>query len=231
MGRREHIPRAPLAAVRVRRWRVRCGPSTPGGSAGSRPRVGDCTTGASGPRSCRVGRACARGVPDALARHAARRLAGPARQPEVGAVPGQRPGAASALMARFYRMLAANERSKLDPVKQPRLEVQWWRAHRENQYGAAVQGGAGRGAARPLRLLLRGGPRRVREAAQLRADAMDISDRWIGRAATPRARCWPRSARCSCAPTPRYWPPSIASTTASSSATTSRSSLSTARWS
>src|SRR5262245_54193418 len=50
--------------------------------------------------------------------------------------PDNDPDAARALMARFYRLLAANDGSGLDPVHAAALEVEWWRAHRENQYGA-----------------------------------------------------------------------------------------------
>ena len=42
--------------------------------------------------------------------------------------PDNDPDAARATMARFYRLL----RQPIDPVR--RAEVEWWRAHRENQY-------------------------------------------------------------------------------------------------
>jgi hypothetical protein len=93
--------------------------------------------------------------------------------------PNNDPAAARALMTRFYRMLAARENSPLDPVKAAELEVEWWRAHRENQYGAESK--------EALVVALRdlyaytydAAPDSVREAAQLRADAMDVSDRWV----------------------------------------------------
>jgi hypothetical protein len=93
--------------------------------------------------------------------------------------PSNDPAAARALMARFYRMVAASEGSTLDPVRAAELEVEWWRAHRENQYGADSK--------QALVVALRDlyaytyetDPAAVREAAQLRADAMDVSDRWV----------------------------------------------------
>jgi hypothetical protein len=143
--------------------------------------------------------------------------------------PDNDPAAARALMTRFYRLVAANEGSTLDPVHAAELEVEWWRAHRENQYGAASKE-ALVVALRDLYAYTYGAaPDSVREAAQLRADAMEYSDRWARPVAIPRTRCWPRSGRCSYAPTPRYWPLSIASRTASSSVTTSRSSFTDAR--
>jgi hypothetical protein len=90
-------------------------------------------------------------------------------------------------MARFYRLVAANEGSTLDPVHAAELEVDWWRAHRENQYGAA----SGEALVVALRDLYAYSyevePARVREAAQLRADAMDVSDRWIGAGCDPES--------------------------------------------
>jgi phospholipase C len=38
-------------------------------------------------------------------------------------------------MTRFYRLLAASERATFDPVHAARLDVEWWRAHREAQDG------------------------------------------------------------------------------------------------
>jgi hypothetical protein len=101
--------------------------------------------------------------------------------------PDNDPDAARALMARFYRLVAANEGSTLDPVHAAALEVEWWRAHRENQYGAESK--------EALVVALRDlyaysyevEPPTVREAAKLRADAMDVSDRWIGEGCDPES--------------------------------------------
>ena len=94
--------------------------------------------------------------------------------------PDNDPAAARALMTRFYRMLAASEGSRIDPIKAAELEVEWWRAHRENQYGTEDGRAALIDALRDLyAYTYRAAPESVREAAQLRADAMDVSDRWV----------------------------------------------------
>jgi hypothetical protein len=89
------------------------------------------------------------------------------------------PGAARAYMARFYALLKASEGSAFDPVKAAELEVEWWRAHREDQHG----GGAHEALVAALQALYAYtysvDAADVRHAAELRAEAMDVSDRWI----------------------------------------------------
>jgi hypothetical protein len=93
--------------------------------------------------------------------------------------PDNDPVAARELMTRFYRMLRDSEDAAFDPVQAARLEVEWWRAHRENQYGADSKE-ALVVALRDLYAYTYGAdPGSVREAAQLRADAMDVSDSWV----------------------------------------------------
>jgi hypothetical protein len=99
--------------------------------------------------------------------------------------PDNDPDAARALMARFYRLVAANEGSALDPVHAAALEVEWWRAHRENQYGAESKEALVVALRDLYAYSYEAEPARVREAAQLRADAMDVSDRWIGDGCDP----------------------------------------------
>ncbi len=103
--------------------------------------------------------------------------------------PDNDPDAARALMRRFYEMLAASERASFDPVRAAELEVEWWRAHRENQHDA------GDGSARELVVALRDlyaytygvKPTDVEQAAALRAEAMDVSDRWVEEGCDPAA--------------------------------------------
>ena len=93
--------------------------------------------------------------------------------------PDNDPDAARSLMARFYRLLRKSEGLALDPVRAAELEVEWWRAHRDNQHGSD--------SAEELVAALRdlyaytygAAPDSVREAAALRAEAMDVSDRWV----------------------------------------------------
>jgi len=85
-------------------------------------------------------------------------------------------------MERFYRLVAATAGEHLDTTTAARLEVEWWRAHRQRQHG-------GEGEIDPVSIvdalvalyafLYRCPPHDVRRAAELRAEAMDISDRWV----------------------------------------------------
>jgi hypothetical protein len=95
--------------------------------------------------------------------------------------PDNDPDAARALMRQFYRLLRASENERFDPARAAELEVEWWRAHREAQHN----GGPGSseeliGALRDLYAYCYSvAPEDVRPAAALRAEAMDVSDRWV----------------------------------------------------
>jgi hypothetical protein len=101
--------------------------------------------------------------------------------------PDNDPAAVRALMERFYRLLRASEGAGFDPARAARLEVEWWRAHREAQHGA------GPGAHAELVAALRdlyaysynADPAAVLPAAELRAEAMDVSDRWVADGCDP----------------------------------------------
>ena len=101
--------------------------------------------------------------------------------------PDNDPAAARALMTRFYRLLRASESAGFDPARAAALEVDWWRAHR------AAQHGAGPGAHDELVAALRdlyaysyaAEPDAVLAAARLRAEAMDVSDRWVAGGCDP----------------------------------------------
>ena len=103
--------------------------------------------------------------------------------------PDNDPDAARALMRRFYEMLAASEGASFDPVRAAGLEVEWWRAHRDKQHDA------GDGSSRELVVALRDlyaytygvAPADVELAAELRARAMDVSDRWVKGGRDPEA--------------------------------------------
>jgi hypothetical protein len=94
--------------------------------------------------------------------------------------PDNDPDAARAIMTRFYRLLRKSEGlTGLDPRRAAELEVEWWRAHREVQ---RADGGeeALIAALRDLYAYTYGTePAAVRPAAELRAKAMDVSDRWV----------------------------------------------------
>src|SRR3954454_20023289 len=93
--------------------------------------------------------------------------------------PDNDPAAARRLMTSFYRRLAASENAAFDPGHAAELEVEWWRAHREAQR----RGGSAEeliGALANLYAYTYGvEPGWVRQAAALRAEAMDVSDRWV----------------------------------------------------
>jgi hypothetical protein len=97
--------------------------------------------------------------------------------------PDNDPAAARTLMTLFYRLLKKSENARFDPGRAAELEVEWWRVHREAQHAD----GGGSGPSEPLVDALAElyaycysvEPAAVREAARLRAEAMDVSDRWV----------------------------------------------------
>ncbi len=102
--------------------------------------------------------------------------------------PDNDPDAARRLMRRFYRLLLASGHGPFDPTRAAELEVEWWRAHREAQHDG------GSGGSEELVDALRDlyahcydvAPADVRSAAALRAEAMDVSDRWVEAGCDPR---------------------------------------------
>jgi hypothetical protein len=101
--------------------------------------------------------------------------------------PDNDPDAARALMTRFYRLLAASENAAFDPVRAAELEVEWWRAHREDQRGdGSDSAGELIRALQDLYAYSYGAdPEDVRQAAALRAEAMEVSDRWVAAGCDP----------------------------------------------
>jgi hypothetical protein len=101
--------------------------------------------------------------------------------------PGNDPDKARALMRRFYQLLRVSEDGRFDPARAAELEVEWWRVHREHQHAALDDPSEGLTAA--LRDLYAytysADPTDVHRAAQLRAEAMDVSDRWVEAGSDP----------------------------------------------
>jgi hypothetical protein len=99
-------------------------------------------------------------------------------------VPDNDPAAARACMRKFYALVAKTHGETFDVDEAARLEVAWWRAHRDVQRGPA-----GREEAAAERLVTGlqslyahtyGVPLAdVRVAAEDRAEAMRISDQWV----------------------------------------------------
>ena len=88
-------------------------------------------------------------------------------------------GGALETMRRFYRMVVAATRESFDVDEAARLELAWWKVHREVQRedGAAVELVDALTALSAHVYAVDAA--RVRPAAQLRADAMHVSDRWV----------------------------------------------------
>ena len=88
-------------------------------------------------------------------------------------------------MERFYRLVAEDAGQPLDTVEAARLEVEWWRVHREHQHAEGddpINGPVDElvAALTALYAFVYGcPPAAVRAAADLRARAMDVSDRWV----------------------------------------------------
>ena len=101
--------------------------------------------------------------------------------------PDNDPDAARALMRRFYQLLRRSEAAGFDPTRAAELEVEWWRVHREHQH--AEPGHPSDGLTNALRDLYAYtyavDPAEVRQAAALRAEAMDVSDRWVEAGSDP----------------------------------------------
>ena len=55
-------------------------------------------------------------------------------------VPGNNPDGARRCMRRFYALVRLSYGYPADPAEAARLEVDWWRAHRENQYSTEPRG-------------------------------------------------------------------------------------------
>jgi hypothetical protein len=95
-------------------------------------------------------------------------------------VPNNDPDGARRTMERFYRLVKLTHGEKYDPVRAAALEVEWWRVHREHQHS---EGSDDRELVRALAGLYAYvygvSEAEVEPAARARAEAMDISDRWV----------------------------------------------------
>ena len=105
--------------------------------------------------------------------------------------PDNDPDEARRLMRLFYRLLRKSSGAAFDPVRAAELEVEWWRVHREGQHSedgrpAGEPSPALVGALSDLYAYTYGvDPSSVRQAAALRAEAMDVSDAWVEDGADP----------------------------------------------
>jgi hypothetical protein len=96
-------------------------------------------------------------------------------------VPDNDPAAARRLMAGFYRLLAAGEpEPAFEPLRAAELEVEWWRVHRAHQGGDEGLEALVTALTDLYAYCYGADPAEVRRAAELRAEAMDVSDAWVG---------------------------------------------------
>ncbi len=115
-------------------------------------------------------------------------------------------------MERFYRLVVQSSGEDFDPTEAARLEVEWWRAHRELQHDedGHVDERELVDALTALYSYVYSVPRdRVLTAAQHRAAATVHSDRWVELGRDGRARSSRKSVRSSSAPTRRVAAPSV----------------------
>jgi hypothetical protein len=102
---------------------------------------------------------------------------------------GNDPDGARRCMERFYRLVADRHRENFDVREAARLEVEWWRIHRELQHDR------GEAEERPLVDALAAlyahvydvAPAEVELAARERALAMRHSDRWVAGGCDPQS--------------------------------------------
>jgi len=94
--------------------------------------------------------------------------------------PDNDPAAAREYMRRFYELVLRKSGLGLDPEEASRREVEWWRRHREHQYGVVGDEEPLVDALVDLYSYVYGAPAEdVREAARQRVLAMKHSDAWV----------------------------------------------------
>lgn len=95
--------------------------------------------------------------------------------------PENDPAGARRAMERFYRLVARRHGETFDPARAARLEVEWWRAHRERQHGpeSSDEQPLIDALARLYSYVYDVPEEVVRPAAEQRAMAMRFSDQWV----------------------------------------------------
>ena len=99
--------------------------------------------------------------------------------------PDNDPDKARALMRRFYQLVRKSEAARFDPTRASELEVEWWRVHRDHQHAGDSPDGLIGALQNLYAYTYAADPSEVREAARLRAQAMDVSDRWVEAGSDP----------------------------------------------
>jgi hypothetical protein len=95
-------------------------------------------------------------------------------------VPDNDPDAARDYMRRFYALVCESGWGSFDPTRAASLELEWWRVHRLHQRENAADVDQLVDALDALYSFVYEVPSgTMREAARLRAEAMDLSDAWV----------------------------------------------------
>lgn len=89
------------------------------------------------------------------------------------------PDGARRYMRRFYDLVVRTHAEPFDTAEAARLEVEWWRAHREAQRDGTTSEELVAALAALYAHVYQAPPAAVRMAARERAAAMVISDRWV----------------------------------------------------
>ena len=98
------------------------------------------------------------------------------------------PDGARRCMRRFYGLLRISYGEPRNVAEAARLEVDWWRVHRERQHAAGHPDGDDELVEALVRLyafLYREPEAAVRPAAVYRTEAMDLSDQWVAEGCRP----------------------------------------------
>lgn len=93
--------------------------------------------------------------------------------------PHNDPEGARRTMERFYALLTRRHGELFDARRAAELEVQWWRLHREHQYGGGAEGPLIAALAAMYAYVYGVEEAQVTLAAQQRALAMGYSDQWV----------------------------------------------------
>ena len=96
--------------------------------------------------------------------------------------PDNDPDGARREMQRFYELVKRGHSETFDPVIAARLEVDWWRVHRDQQHNGRAADGDGPlvdALAALYAYVFSVEEAAVRPAGEQRAEAMRYSDRWV----------------------------------------------------
>ena len=96
--------------------------------------------------------------------------------------PHNDPDGARACMRRFYALVRLSHGAPASPAEAAKLEVDWWRVHRQAQYSMTPEGAGDELVESVTRLycyLFAEPEAAVRPAAAHRAHAMSLSDQWV----------------------------------------------------